>query len=104
MSAPRILFVSTHGYVSSQPELGRPDTGGQVVYLLEMSKALARLGIEVDILTRQFENQPRCEIVAKGVRIVRVPYAGGRFIPKEELAQFVSEFIEAVSKEPNLLR
>ena len=28
----RILMISTHGYVSAQPELGRPDTGGQVVY------------------------------------------------------------------------
>jgi len=33
-SAPqRIMMISTHGYVSGQPEFGRPDTGGQVCLL-----------------------------------------------------------------------
>ena len=30
-----ICMISTHGYVSAHPELGKPDTGGQVVYVLE---------------------------------------------------------------------
>ena len=47
----RIMMISTHGYVSAEPELGRPDTGGQVVYVLELSKCLGRMGFQVDILT-----------------------------------------------------
>ena len=38
---PRIMMISTHGYVSAEPELGKPDTGGQVVYILELAKCLA---------------------------------------------------------------
>ena len=44
MTVQRVLMVSTHGYVSARPELGKPDTGGQVVYVLELSKAFARTG------------------------------------------------------------
>lgn len=44
---PRIAMVSTHGYVAAQPPLGAADTGGQVVYVLELSKKLAQLGYEV---------------------------------------------------------
>ena len=33
----RIMMISTHGYVSATPEFGMPDTGGQVVYVLELS-------------------------------------------------------------------
>ena len=33
-----ILMLSVHGYVAAEPELGKPDTGGQVVYVLELAK------------------------------------------------------------------
>jgi glutamyl/glutaminyl-tRNA synthetase len=82
---PRIAMVSTHGYVAAQPPLGAADTGGQVVYVLELSKKLAQLGYEVDIWTRQFEEQPQIEAVAEQVRIIRIPCGGQQFIPKEYL-------------------
>ncbi len=47
----RIAMLSTHGYFDPVPTLGRTDTGGQVVYVLELAKALGRLGIKVDIYT-----------------------------------------------------
>jgi len=81
----RIAMVSTHGYVAAEPQLGLPDTGGQVVYVLELSRKLAQLGYAVDIWTRQFEDQPAEEPVDEGVRILRVPCGGREFIPKEFL-------------------
>lgn len=54
---PRIAMISTHGYVAAQPPLGAADTGGQVVYVLELSKKLAQLGYEIDIWTKPFEDQ-----------------------------------------------
>ena len=69
-------MVSTHGYVAANPPLGSADTGGQVVYVLELSKKLAQLGYEVDIWTRQFEAQVASERVASGVRLLRVPCGG----------------------------
>jgi mannosylfructose-phosphate synthase len=34
---PRIAMVSTHGSVAANPPLGAADTGGQVVFVLELS-------------------------------------------------------------------
>ena len=92
--AKRIAMVSTHGYVSAEVEFGAPDTGGQVVFVLELSKCLARFGYEVDILTRQFEGQPAVEPVAPGVQILRYPCGGPDFIPKETLAHHLAEWGE----------
>lgn len=82
---PRIAMISTHGYVAAQPPLGAADTGGQVVFVLELSKKLAQLGYEVDIWTRRFEDQPEIEPVAEQVRIIRAPCGGPAFITKEYL-------------------
>ena len=89
---PRIAMVSTHGYVAAHPPLGTADTGGQVVYVLELSKKFAQLGYEVDIWTRRFEEQPEVEPVAEQVRIIRVPCGGKQFIPKEYLSQNLPEW------------
>ena len=91
---PRIAMVSTHGYVGAQPPLGAADTGGQVVYVLELSKKLAQLGYEVDIWTRRLEEQPELDYVAEQVRIVRVPCGGKQFIPKEYLSQKLPQWGE----------
>lgn len=91
---PRIAMVSTHGYVAANPPLGAADTGGQVVYVLELSKKLAQLGYEVDIWTRQFEDQPELEPVAEQVRVIRVPCGGPQFIPKEYLSRKLPQWSE----------
>lgn len=91
---PRIGMVSTHGYVAAEPPLGAADTGGQVVYVLELSKKLAQLGYEVDIWTRRFENQPEIDVINDRVRVIRVPCGGPDFIDKEYLVQHLHEWSE----------
>lgn len=91
---PRIAMVSTHGYVAANPPLGAADTGGQVVFVLELSKKLAQLGFDVDIWTRRFENQPEVDTVNSRVRVVRVPCGGPEFIPKEYLHRDLMEWCE----------
>jgi len=102
----RIMMISTHGYVAAEPELGKPDTGGQVVYVLELSKCLGRMGYRVDILTRQFEDQPHSEQVADRVRVLRFPCGGRDFIPKETLCDQIPEWTNHVRRyvEANELR
>ncbi len=90
----RIMMISTHGYVGAEPELGKPDTGGQVVYVLELSKSLARLGYQVDILTRQFEDQPAQETVSERCRVLRFPCGGKDFIAKETLWEHIPQWVE----------
>jgi len=92
------MMISTHGYVSAQPEFGKPDTGGQVVYVLELSRHLARLGYQVDIYTRQFEDQPAEEQVDDRVRVVRIPCGGEDFIPKETLCRAIPEWVQGAKE------
>ena len=92
LESGRIAMVCTHGYVAAQPRLEDADAGGHVVYILELSKKLAQLGYAVDIWTRQFEDQPECEVVSPQVRIVRVPCGGRDFIPKEFLCEHLPEW------------
>lgn len=87
-------MVSTHGYVAAVPPLGAADTGGQVVYVLELAKKFATLGYQVDVWTRQFERQPEIEVVNERVRVVRVPCGGSAFIPKEYLCEHLPEWVE----------
>jgi mannosylfructose-phosphate synthase len=94
----RIMMISTHGYVAAEPELGKPDTGGQVVYVLELSKCLARMGYHVDILTRRFEDQPDREHVADRVRLLRFPCGSGEFISKETLYEAIPEWVRNVAR------
>lgn len=91
---PRICMISTHGYVAADPPLGAADTGGQVVFVLELSKKLASLGYQVDIWTRQFEDQPMVDEMTDRVRVLRVPCGGNEFIGKEYLYESLPEWEE----------
>jgi mannosylfructose-phosphate synthase len=91
---PRIGMVSTHGYVAAEPPLGAADTGGQVVYVLELAKKLAQLGFEVDIWTRRFEDQPEMDYMNERVRVIRMPCGGPKFLEKEYLVRHLAEWSE----------
>ena len=94
----RILMISTHGYFEGKPSFGRADTGGQVVFVIELSKVLARFGYKVDILTRKFEDFDQIEQLTEDVRIVRVPCGGKDFIPKEYLAEYLPELVDGFAE------
>lgn len=94
----RILMVSTHGYFEGNPSFGRADTGGQIVFVIELSKALAKFGYKVDILSRQFEDFEEIEQLNEHVRIVRIPCGGNQFIPKEYLVEYLPELIDGFEK------
>ena len=87
-------MLSTHGYVDPVPQLGRTDTGGQVVYVLQLAKALASLGIPVDVYTRWFDRE-RNQIDPlpdnPDVRVVRIAAGPWEFIPKEHIYDVLPE-------------
>ncbi len=94
MKLERLGMFSVHGYVDAEPRLGATDTGGQVTYVLELSKALARRGVTVDIYTRQFEGRAALGPVEDGVRIVRIPCGPAKFIIKEGMLPYWPEFAD----------
>jgi len=101
-----IALVSIHGLIRDQDvELGRdPDTGGQVTYVLELARTLAKHPkvAQVDLITRQIfdervgpsyarEIEPMSE---KGARIVRIPCGPKRYVRKELLWPYLDEFVD----------
>jgi mannosylfructose-phosphate synthase len=98
-----ILMISLHGYVGAKAEFGKPDTGGQVVYVLELAERFSRLGKKVDLVTRQFEDQPEYDQVDENYSVWRIPFGGRKFIRKEDmhdhLKKFVTNCLAAIKKE-----
>ncbi len=95
----RIAMLSIHGYFDPQPVLGATDTGGQVVYVLELAKGLARqAGCKVDIFTRNFDGRLPEEAVNEDVKVVRLPCGPDKFIPKEVLLPYLDEYVDNMEK------
>ena len=92
-TSPRILMMSLHGYVAAEPELGLPDTGGQVVFVLELAKQFRALGYAVDIVTRRFDDQPEFDDMGNDLRVWRIPFGGPDFIRKEDMHDHLDEFV-----------
>lgn len=123
-----IAILSPHGYFGQANVLGLPDTGGQVVYILdqvralekEMRKRLSEQGIDIDpqivVITRLIPeagnttcNQHVEHIVGTGhARIVRVPFRNenGEVIPqwisRFEVWPYLEQFADDVERELQL--
>lgn len=86
----RIAQVSAH--TSPLAPLGGRETGGMNVYVLELSRELARLGFEIDIFTRRDADLPRVEQIAENLRLVRVSAGPAEPIDKEAIAGYLPDF------------
>jgi sucrose-phosphate synthase len=100
-----IQLFSIHGLVRGDaPELGRDaDTGGQVKYVLELARALAKHPDveQVDLVTRLIEDQTvskaysqKIEPLSDKARIVRIRCGGKKYIRKELLWPHLGEFVD----------
>ncbi|CCU80639.1 Glycosyltransferase [Halanaerobium saccharolyticum subsp. saccharolyticum DSM 6643] len=83
-----------------------PDFGGQLVYVKEVSKALAKMGVDVDIITRQI-NDPEWPEFSElydsypdtdNLRIIRLPFGGDKFLAKEKLWPHLKEYVDAIAE------
>lgn len=95
----RIAMLSTHGYFDPVPVLGQTDTGGQVIYVLELSKAFSRMGYKVDIYTRWFDKGRKQVVAVPGadeVRLIRIPAGPWKFIPKEQIYPILPELTQNI--------
>jgi D-inositol-3-phosphate glycosyltransferase len=91
----RIATLSVHTSPLEQPGTG--DAGGMNVYIVETSKRLARLGVQVEIFTRATSSDlPPIVEMAPGVTVRHVtagPYEG---LSKEELPSQLCAFTNGV--------
>ena len=100
-----IVLISIHGLVRGEDlELGRDaDTGGQIKYVIELARALARQpGVwRVDVLTRQVIDPKvdagyaeRLEPLSDRAFIVRLPCGPRRYLRKEVLWPYLDSFTD----------
>jgi D-inositol-3-phosphate glycosyltransferase len=80
--------------------LGGKDTGGMNVYVRDLTTALGRMGIHVDVFTRsQDEHVPHVlHDLGYGNRVVHIPAGPEVPMPKQELAGYIPEFANGVHR------
>ena len=90
----RIAFLSEHA--SPLALLGGEDSGGQNVYVDEVSRNLARRGYAIDVFTRR-DNLDLPEVVewSPGVRVIHLDAGPAKFLPKDALWAFMPDFRDA---------
>ncbi|MCL4540789.1 MAG: glycosyltransferase [Chloroflexi bacterium] len=93
----RTAMFSVHTCPLANP--GGKDAGGLNVYVRQLSRALARRNIAVDVFTRQrFAQGPRIVSDGPGVRIIHIDAGPTGPLPKESIALYIPEFIEHVEE------
>ncbi|MEU6880759.1 D-inositol-3-phosphate glycosyltransferase [Streptomyces sp. NPDC046712] len=91
-------MLSVHTSPLHQPGTG--DAGGMNVYMVELSRALAEQGAEVDLFTRcRGEGRPPLVDLAPGVRVRHLHAGPRRALPKEAMPDLVVPFSLALLKE-----
>lgn len=91
----RIAMLSLH--TSPLAPLGGRETGGMNVYVLEVARGLAALGVAVDVFTRRTsEAGPEVEEFAPGARLVQVTAGPAERLEKEDLLPYVEPFVQRV--------
>jgi sucrose-phosphate synthase len=98
-----LLLISVHGLIRGHDlELGRDaDTGGQTKYVVELARALGEQpGVSrVDLATRRIvdnlvssDYSRHIEALSDKANIVRIDCADQRYIPKEQLWDYLDNF------------
>ncbi len=92
----RVAMLSYHTCPLAM--LGGKKTGGMNVYVRDLSRALAAMGIAVDVFTRsQDDCAPRVvHDLGPGARVMHIPAGPERPLPVDETVQYIGEFVENI--------
>jgi len=91
----QIALISVHG--DPAVDIGGEEAGGQNVYVRQVGEALAQLGWEVDMFTRQADgNNPRLVEHQTHCRTIRLTAGPETFIPRQEIFEHCNSFVEEV--------
>jgi D-inositol-3-phosphate glycosyltransferase len=92
----RIAMLSYH--TCPLATLGGKDTGGMNVYVRDLTIALGRMDIHVDVFTRsQDEHVPHIlHDLGFGNRVVHIPAGPEVPLPKPQLAAYIPQFVEGI--------
>ena len=87
-------MISDHA--SPLAALGGEDSGGQNVYVAELSRHLGAMGHRIDVFTRRESPLlPAVVPLTKEVRVVNLDAGPAKSLPKDDLFPFMGEFRDA---------
>ncbi|MET0421813.1 MAG: glycosyltransferase [Acidimicrobiia bacterium] len=90
----RVAMLSVHTSPLAQP--GGGDAGGMNVYIRALASALARAGVQVDVLTRtEHPEQPPVVVVEPGFRVLHVDAGPRAVVPRSQFPDLVTPFGDA---------
>jgi len=92
----RVAMLSYHTCPLAM--LGGKKTGGMNVYVRDLSRALAKMGIAVDVFTRsQDDCAPRVvHDLGAGARVMHIPAGPERPLPVNETERHLTEFVDNI--------
>jgi D-inositol-3-phosphate glycosyltransferase len=93
MNTKRFAIISYHTCpISDETDA---EIGGMNIYVLELSKALAKKGYYLDIFTRsQSPESPRIVAVNDHLRVIHVPAGPEEPLSKKVIEEYIPEFVE----------
>lgn len=101
-----IVFLNPQGNFDRHDSFWteHPDFGGQLVYVKEIAVSLAKLGHQVEIITRQFEDQRLNKFAnqfdsyneEQNPKIVRIPCGPTTFLEKELLWPYLNDWVDNI--------
>ena len=95
MSVRRLAILSVHTSPLAQPGAG--DGGGMNVYVRALASALARAGVDCDVLTRRdHPDQPEVVEIEPGFRVVHLNAGPAEPVPKHTLVELIEPMVAAV--------
>jgi D-inositol-3-phosphate glycosyltransferase len=93
----RIALISVHG--DPAIEIGKEEAGGQNVYVRNVGEALSKLGWQVDMFTRKVSAEQEAIVQHRtNCRTIRLQAGSLEFIPRDNLFEYLPEFIENLLK------
>lgn len=93
MNTKRLAVISYHTCPLSDEK--DAEIGGMNIYVLELSKALSKIGYYIDIFTRsQSEESPRVVQVNEKLRVIHIPAGPQEPMSKKSIELYIPEFLE----------
>lgn len=91
----RVAVIAYHSSPLIEPGVG--DAGGMTVYIREVARVLARLGMRTDVFTRSVTGAVEVTDIFPAVRVIAIPAGPVGPVPKNDLVGHVSAFAENIA-------
>lgn len=91
----RVAVIAYHSSPLIEPGVG--DAGGMTVYVREVARVMAKLGIRTDVFTRSTTGTLETTDIFPGVRVVAIPAGPSGEVSKADLVDHVPAFVDGMA-------